>query len=93
MMISNGSQASGCRICARNVLDVVTKESKNLWYEETLPTDSLFYTLLFLRKDDALKDVNSLLDNLKYLQVGGNETVGQGWFAVKPLAHNETSEG
>jgi CRISPR-associated protein Cmr4 len=83
----------GLQICARNVLDVETKESKNLWYEETLPTDSLFYTLLFLRKDEALKDVDLLLKSLKYLQVGGNETVGQGWFAMKLLAHTETSEG
>ena len=83
----------GLQISARNVLDVETKESRNLWYEETLPADSLFYTLLFLRKNEARNDVNSLLTNLKYLQVGGNETVGQGWFAMKPLAHDEASEG
>jgi len=83
----------GLQISARNVLDVDTKESKGLWYEETLPTDSLFYTILFLRKDEAAKDVKSLLDNLKYLQVGGNETVGQGWFAMKTVARKEAGEG
>lgn len=83
----------GLQISARNVLDIKTKKSNNLWYEETLPVDSVFYSLLFLRKDESLKDVGSLLENIKYLQVGGNETVGQGWFAVKPLKHNESSEG
>jgi CRISPR-associated protein Cmr4 len=83
----------GLQISARNALDVVTKESKGLWYEETLPTDSLFYTFLFLRKDEAAKDVKSLLENLKYLQVGGNETVGQGWFAMKTVSHKEACEG
>ena len=83
----------GLQISARNVLDVKTKKSNNLWYEETLPVDSVCYSLLFLRKDESLGDVGSLLVNIKYLQVGGNETVGQGWFAVKPLNRNESSEG
>jgi CRISPR-associated protein Cmr4 len=82
----------GLQISARNVLDVDTKESKNLWYEETLPLDSLFYTLLFFRKDDTLKDAVPLLKDLKYLQVGGNETVGQGWFAMKLIAPDKAGE-
>ena len=83
----------GLQISARNMLDVDTKESKSLWYEETLPSDSLFYTLLFLRKDEALKDAESLLKDLKYIQVGGNETVGQGWFAMKAIARDKAGEG
>ncbi|MEW6574129.1 MAG: type III-B CRISPR module RAMP protein Cmr4 [Bacillota bacterium] len=69
---------------ARNVLDDDTKTSKNLWYEETLPPDSLFYALLFARpgQDDALSSLAEILKERPYLQVGGNETVGQGWCAV-----------
>lgn len=72
----------GLAVNARNVLDKVKKTSKNLWYEETIPPDSLFYCLLAERGDNALGEVESLFDR-PYLQVGGNETVGQGWFAVR----------
>ena len=72
----------GLAINARNVLDEKTKTSKNLWYEETLPPDSLFYLLLAERNDGALKPIKELFAKKPYLQVGGNETVGQGWFAM-----------
>ena len=74
------------QINARNELDEVTKTSKNLWYEETLPPDSLFYALLLPRrgKEKALKDIKQLFSD-PYLQVGGNETVGQGWCVVSWL--------
>jgi CRISPR-associated protein Cmr4 len=71
----------GLAVQARNVLDE-KKTSKNLWYEETIPADSLFYTLLAERQNGALAAVKRLFDNHPYLQVGGNETVGMGWFAV-----------
>jgi len=83
----------GLQISARNVLDIKTKKSTNLWYEETLPVDSVFYSLLFLRKDESRSYAGSLLENINYLQVGGNETVGQGWFAVKTLDRSESCEG
>jgi CRISPR-associated protein Cmr4 len=76
----------GLAINARNVLDEKTKTSKNLWYEETLPPDSLFYLLLAERSDGALEKTKALFTNKPYLQAGGNETVGHGWFAMsKPL--------
>lgn len=65
------------------------KTSENLWYEETLPPDCLFYTLLLASKprggDGSVKDV---LDELKgvikdYIQIGGNETIGMGWCALQ----------
>lgn len=69
---------------ARNVLDDGTKKSNNLWYEETLPPDTVMYTLIMGRSDEALNVLDELFPkNDRYLQVGGNETVGQGWFAVK----------
>lgn len=73
----------GLPINARNVLDEDTKTSLNLWYEETLPQDCLFYTLFMERGEKAIDLVKTLVKELPYLQVGGNETVGQGWFALK----------
>jgi CRISPR-associated protein Cmr4 len=58
------------------------EERGNLWYEETLPPDTLMYAVLAERDEngnDALQRVREIGD---YLQAGGNETVGQGWFSL-----------
>lgn len=71
---------------ARNVLNEKTKTSKNLWYEEALPPDTLLSLLVGERSEEG--DAGKLagfLEERRYLQVGGNETVGQGWFAVQRL--------
>ncbi len=67
-----------------------------LWYEETLPPETLLYIALSAqpaRKDkaemSAAKVLGSVLGRFQsksWLQLGGNETVGMGWCAVKPLA-------
>lgn len=77
----------GLSVNARNVLNPDTKTSKNLWYEETLPPDSLFYLLIAERSNNgALGQLQTLFTGRPYLQVGGNETIGHGWFAVsEPL--------
>ncbi|MFB6271711.1 MAG: type III-B CRISPR module RAMP protein Cmr4 [Salinibacter sp.] len=76
----------GLAVQARNVLEDETKTSQNLWYEETLPPDTLMYALVSERNDsNALRQVKTLFDERPYLQTGGNETVGQGWFAVEWL--------
>ena len=73
----------GLSIQARNVLEDGTKKSKNLWYEETLPPDTVMYALVMGRSREALHALDALfLKGDPYLQAGGNETVGQGWFAV-----------
>ncbi len=72
----------GLAVNARNKLHETKKTSENLWYEETIPPDSLFYCLLAERGAKALESVESLFKDRPYLQAGGNETVGQGWFAV-----------
>ncbi len=70
-------------IQARNVLEKDSKKSKNLWYEESLPPDTLMYALLGKRcRDSGIGDLQQLLKDNPYFQAGGNETVGQGWFAV-----------
>ena len=73
----------GLAVQARNALKE-NKTSDNLWYEETLPPDTLMYASLMTRNKDqaTISNVNKLFEH-PYLQVGGNETVGQGWFAIK----------
>lgn len=65
----------------------------NLWYEETLPPETLMYALALChgsrRNNKAVETaeyvaekLQTLLDD-RFLQIGGNETVGQGWCCVK----------
>ncbi len=76
---------------ARNVLDK-NKKSKNLWYEESLPPDTLMYATLNERRDDSgFANLKTLLGEHPYLQTGGNETVGMGWFAL--TLHGENTQG
>jgi CRISPR-associated protein Cmr4 len=68
---------------ARNVLEDGTKRSKNLWYEESLPPDTVLYALAMARDSDGQGALVELFPGSDpYLQVGGNETVGHGWVAV-----------
>ncbi len=73
----------GLSINARNKLTEKKTSDGGLWYEETLPMDSLFYVVLFERKKNVLNEIRTLFGDHVYLQVGGNETVGQGWFSLK----------
>lgn len=67
-----------------------------LWYEETLPPETLLYVGLSATKarangaempaDAILSAVTGLFIDKPWLQVGGNETVGMGWCTVKVLA-------
>jgi CRISPR-associated protein Cmr4 len=67
-----------------------------LWYEETLPPDTILYVCLAAegsrRKgatqsaDEVLKATLNLFPAERpYLQLGGNETVGMGWCRVHPV--------
>jgi CRISPR-associated protein Cmr4 len=69
-----------------------------LWYEESLPPETIMYTTLSTvsgrgnTKQSAEVIRNSILDQVfdkPYLQVGGNETVGMGWFQVMPYTGKE----
>lgn len=96
------------QVSARIALDEEGKKTTsgkggNLWYEETLPPETLMYALLRAETprfkgsslDDAdavATEIQTLLDG-KYLQVGGNETVGQGWCQVKLTAARQQITG
>lgn len=65
-----------------------------LWYEETLPPETLLYITLsaFNARDesntsakDMLESITKLFVTKPWLQMGGNETVGMGWCAVKNI--------
>lgn len=76
---------NGLTIQARNVLDD-GKRSQNLWYEESLPPDALFYSLILGQEKEDLSEIQRMFEESPYLQVGGNETIGQGWMNVAWLA-------
>lgn len=83
---------------AHIAIDSVTKLVRDgaLWYEETLPPETLMYIGVSAnegRKADAamsaqqvLHNVTQLFDGKPWLQLGGNETVGMGWCAVSTLS-------
>lgn len=75
----------GLTVTARNRLWEETKRSRSLWYEETLPPDSVLYGVLAERDKGVLDELRTLFRESPYLRVGGNETVGQGWLAVAML--------
>jgi CRISPR-associated protein Cmr4 len=76
---------NGLPVTARNVLDDETKTSNNLWYEESLPPDTLLYAVIAERVAGMLEKLSPLLNQHRYLQAGGNETVGMGWLTLHPV--------
>lgn len=76
-------------IRTRNRLKEESKMSENLWQEESLPTDTLLYVLLTPRSDSKPVDFGAFWNGDPYMQVGGNETVGQGWVAVSVVPSRE----
>ena len=83
----------GLSIQARNVLEDGTKKSKNLWYEETMPPDTVMYAIVMGRSDESLDSLDALFpQGDPYLQAGGNETTGQGWFAATVRRHRKESD-
>ncbi len=83
---------NGTQVASRIVLDDVTKTSNNLWQEETLPSETIMWSLLIARtpRGNALKEAKDVMDaigdvlgNGEPIQIGGNETVGNGWCFTK----------
>ncbi|NOY25478.1 MAG: type III-B CRISPR module RAMP protein Cmr4 [Oligoflexia bacterium] len=78
----------GTQVSARIVLNHKHKTSDNLWYEETLPPDTLFAVVMADRPGtkrgptdklrEALPRHAKVKKNQRYGQLGGNVTVGQG---------------
>lgn len=67
-------------IIARNCLE--NGESKNLWYEQILPQETVFYTVILSESNEvsaALHTTESLV------QIGANATIGYGYCKFKKL--------
>jgi len=77
----------GLPVRARNALTEGTKTAEGgaLWYEEQLPVDSVLYMPLSERVEGAFKETGKLFAD-GYLQVGGDETIGQGWVKMHCLS-------
>lgn len=87
----------GLHVRTRNHLDPLSKTVKEglLWSEESLPPDSLLCAVISERAPrpaaggtplaaDPIGTFFGWIDELSgYLQIGGNETVGEGWFHLK----------
>ena len=58
-------------VIARNYLD--NGESKNLWYEEVVPHDSVFYTFILTPDKEMELDLNEII------QIGGHASIGCGF--------------
>ncbi len=107
-----------------NERKTTTGDGGNLWYEETLPSDTLLYALALCHRSRTAASgdgdggqqaespaqsgetavgsaawVADRLDELaqdRFLQIGGNETVGQGWCRLRchgDLSQQEGSDG
>lgn len=59
-------------IIARNVLE--NGESKNLWYEQVLPAETVLYTIIQEKGDELAKALDG-----KIVQIGANATIGYGY--------------
>lgn len=59
-------------IIARNVLE--NGESKNLWYEQVLPAETVLYTII----QEEGEVLANALDN-QIIQIGANATIGYGY--------------
>ncbi|GHT33821.1 type III-B CRISPR module RAMP protein Cmr4 [Bacteroidia bacterium] len=62
-------------IIARNKVETET-ESGNLWYEQIIPPEAVFYTFLQSPTNDL---ENAILENNEIVQIGANATIGYGY--------------
>lgn len=62
-------------IIARNILD--NGESKNLWYEQVVPAETVFYTFIDDKGNKNLADKIGAKDAI--VQIGANATIGYGY--------------
>lgn len=74
--------------------DTKTTSDGALWYEESLPPETVLYVSLMSHKSrngkrqdsaaEIMKQISTLFsEDSPWLQLGGNETVGMGWCAVR----------
>jgi CRISPR-associated protein Cmr4 len=73
-----------------NKKKTTTGDGGNMWVEEHLPSDCLFYSVLLALNPrgssvtvtnaaQVLEKAKKIIEARKLLQLGGDETVGRGW--------------
>jgi len=72
-------------VVARNRLE--NGQSQNLWYEEVVPRQSIFYFVLGAPEDDPNGYYSSFLDALdkNLIQIGANATIGYGFTRIEKI--------
>lgn len=77
-------------VVARIVIDPATRTNKNLFNQENVPCETLFYTVLQVLKarrldgeGEPVAHLTALLKANPTLQLGGDETTGHGFCEVK----------
>jgi len=87
-----------------NERKTTTGDGGNLWYEETLPPETILYGFVLYNRprsdneDINIKDAKGVkktfneLCSDNYLQIGGNETVGQGWCHINLYGGNGNAQ-
>jgi CRISPR-associated protein Cmr4 len=69
-------------VIARNKLE--NGKSKNLWYEEVVPKESIFYTVMINDKDTDTDLEKYITEDI--IQIGGNASIGYGYTKFELLS-------
>lgn len=86
-------------VVARVQINVNTGTVENLWHEEYLPCDTLLYSVIAVGKPrkiiNRLSTVDDIINELKifegkFVQIGGNETVGKGFIKLKVMKYENS---
>jgi CRISPR-associated protein Cmr4 len=78
-------------VVQRIVINPATRTNTNLFSQENVPCETLFYSVLTLlptrqvQAADLSTDLTALLTASPVLQIGGDETTGHGFCTVKPI--------
>lgn len=74
---------NACEVPARIVIDDKTGINENLFYQEQVPSETLFYNVLSSGNAEVFAKFIDKLSNNKVLQFGGDETIGLGYCSIK----------
>ncbi len=88
--------ATCTEVVARIVIDPQTRTNENLFNQENIPCETLFYSVLYLvdprrKKEEGEpeaepeKHLQTLLNATANLQIGGDETTGHGFCRIKSI--------
>ncbi|MGI6370621.1 MAG: type III-B CRISPR module RAMP protein Cmr4 [Ignavibacteria bacterium] len=83
-------------LCSDNNLPIIARNylengmSSNLWYEQILPAETVFYTIIDDKKDGKLFEKLGKQDS--FVQIGANATIGYGYCKFKTFKENSNEQ-